>query len=88
MKYTICEHLLVGMCTMQAYHAGVVSMHILSVGLFYLVAIIGNIYCNQATSGVLQYPCTILEQCDIIRTLVENQNSTAAQNIIQGLGSK
>ena len=42
-----------------------------------------NVNCTQT-----QYPCLIVEECDMIRALVENQNSSIAQSILQRLGSK
>jgi hypothetical protein len=63
-------------------------MNYLNLASFFLISFVGIILRNYVNSTQTQYPCIVLDECDVIKALVENRNSTIAQNILQGLGSK
>ena len=52
-----------------------------------MLTIYGSTF-NRIFCAGTSLPCVVLEECDVVRTLIENQNSSIAQNVLQTIGSK
>ena len=52
-----------------------------------ILTIYGSTF-NKIFCAGTSLPCVVLEECDVVRTLIENQNSSIAQNVLQTIGSK
>jgi hypothetical protein len=52
-----------------------------------ILTIFGSTFNRIVCAGTI-LPCVVLEECDVVRTLIENQNSSIAQNVLQTIGSK
>ena len=52
-----------------------------------ILTIFGSTF-NRIFCAGTSLPCVVLEECDVVRTLIENQNSSIAQNVLQTIGSK
>ena len=52
-----------------------------------ILTIYGSTF-NRVLCADTSLPCVVLEECDVVRALIENQNSSIAQNVLQRIGSK
>ncbi len=52
-----------------------------------ILTIYGSTF-NTIFCASTSLPCVVLEECDVVRALNENQNSSIAQNVLQTIGSK